>query len=233
MGGNPNFSEEIVARCYGVIAGNQFIADHYLKQADRVWVVPTSIDTERWRPSESRPATRWTIGWTGSRSNLKYLYLIEEPLADFLASHSESKLLVVCDEKPVFKKIRASRWQFELWSPENEVELVQQMNVGLMPLPDTEWARGKCSLKMILYMAVGIPVIVSPVGHNKEVMQWDRIGLPANSANDWHEALLALFNDKELSAGLGSAGREVVMERYSVNKNAGVLAEIFRKVASA
>lgn len=233
LGGNPNFSEEIVARCYGVIAGNQFIADHYLKQTDRVWVVPTAVDTERWKPPKSKPATKWTIGWIGTKSNLDYLYMIEEPLADFLASHSDSQLLVVCDEKPVFKKIQSSSWQFGRWSPEREVGLVQQMDVGLMPLPDTEWTRGKCSLKMLLYMAVRIPVIASPVGHNNEVMHWNNVGIPAETADEWHQALLTLFKDREFAAGLGLAGREVVVEHYSVRRNAGILAEIFRTVASA
>jgi glycosyltransferase involved in cell wall biosynthesis len=231
LAGKPNFSEEIAARCFGVIAGNQFIADHYQKHSDRVWVVPTSVDTDRWRPAPDNEKAGWTIGWTGTKSNLEYLYVIEEALADFLAQHADSRLLILCDEKPVFNKIAAARWRFERWSSEKEVQVIQQMNVGLMPLPDMEWTRGKCSLKMLLYMAVGIPVVASPVGHNKEVLQWNEVGFAANTANDWYEALSSLFNDRDLAARLGNAGREVVTERYSVHVNAVALARIFREVA--
>jgi len=232
LGGQPNFSEEIAAQCYGVIAGNQFIADHYQKHSERVWVVPTSVDTDRWRPSPKNEKAPWTIGWTGTKSNLEYLYTIEEALADFLARHPDSRLLILCDEKPVFNQIAASQWHFERWSPENEVAVIQQMNVGLMPLPDTEWTRGKCALKMLVYMAAGLPVVVSPVGLNREVLHWQEVGFAATSANDWYDALVALFNNRDLATRLGATGREVVEEHYSVATNAPLLAKIFQEVAT-
>jgi len=233
LAGSPNFSEEIASRCHGVIAGNQFIADHYKKLGMHVWVVPTSVDTIRWNPAENNRRDRWTIGWTGSKTNLEYLYLIERPLADFLVHHRDSRLLILCDERPVFNKISDAHWQYERWSPEKEIKVVQQMDVGLMPLPDTNWSRGKCSLKMLLYMSVGIPVIVSPVGHNREVLKWDEVGFAANDDHEWYQALSTLFKDTDLAVRLGNAGREVVREHYSVHKTAVDLASIFRDVASS
>ena len=229
--GQPHFSEQIAARSFGVIAGNQFIADHYRQYTEHVWLVPTSVDTNLWKPVE-RQTDPWTVGWIGSRSNLKFLHMIEEPLAAFLADHSDARLLVVCDEKPEFKKIMAAQWRFAQWSADREVELVQQMNVGLMPLPDTDWARGKCSFKMLLYMAVGLPVVVSPVGHNREVMHWDDVGFAATTATEWYDALSSIFKDSRLADRLGQAGRTVVETHYSVAVNAQVLATIFREVAS-
>jgi glycosyltransferase involved in cell wall biosynthesis len=227
-----SFSEKIVELCDGVIAGNQYIADHYREQGARTWVVPTSIDTNVWRPLERKRAhASWTIGWIGSASNLPYLYEIEEPLADFLNDHDDAQLQLVCDREPAFKKIPAHRLRFVRWSPETEVALVQEMNVGLMPLPLTEWTLGKCAFKMISYMAVGIPVIVSPIGVNREILEQAQVGLRADTANEWYDALHALYEDRELGTRMGAAGRMLVEEKYSVTSNVVALASIFREVA--
>jgi glycosyltransferase involved in cell wall biosynthesis len=227
------FSEEIAELCDGVIAGNQYIADHYRQQGARTWVVPTSIDTSVWIPAGERERARWTIGWIGSQSNLPYLYEIEEPLAEFLGGHDGAELLVVCDREPSFKKIAAPGWRFVRWSPRVEVRLVQEMNVGLMPLADTEWTRGKCAFKMISYMAVGIPVIVSPVGVNREVLGQPEVGLAAGRADEWYDALCTLYENRGLGSSMGAAGRRLVEEKYSVNRNVLALASIFREVAGA
>ncbi|HVS81084.1 MAG TPA: glycosyltransferase family 4 protein [Pyrinomonadaceae bacterium] len=230
--GDSAFSEEIAIKCYGVIAGNEFLAEHYRCAGARVWVVPTSIDTDRWQPLPKPQDRSWVVGWTGTSSNLRCLESLEEPLADFLTQHPETKLVVVCDRKPSFKRISPDQWSFERWSRAREVQLVQRMDVGLMPLPDTEWSLGKCAFKMIIYMAVGIPVVVSPIGANKDVLQQADVGLAAVTVNDWFEALRLLFHDRERAAGLGSAGRQLVEDNYSVGKNAGALARIFQEAAS-
>jgi glycosyltransferase involved in cell wall biosynthesis len=229
--GDSSFSEDIAIKSYGVIAGNEFLAEHYRAAGARVWVVPTSIDTDRWRPLSKPQDSPWVVGWTGTSSNLPCLESLDEPLADFLAQHPEAELLVVCDRRPSFKKISSARWSFERWSKDREVKLVQRMDVGLMPLPDTEWSLGKCAFKMIVYMAVGIPVVVSPIGANREVLQQADVGLAAANANDWYEALRILFGDRKRAAALGSAGRQLVEDNYSVGKNAGALARIFEEAA--
>jgi len=227
------FSEKIAGLCDGVIAGNHFIADHYRQHHQRVWVVPTSIDTEVWQPAAGRAeGTRWMIGWIGSASNLPFLYEVEEALARFLNEHRQAHLRVVSDREPSFKRISQSSWSFARWSPEGEVRLVQEMDVGLMPLPDTDWTRGKCAFKMISYMAVGLPVVVSPVGVNSEILGLGQVGLAAATSDEWYDALAALFADRSLARAMGAEGRKVVSEHYSVNRNVSRLAEIFREVAS-
>src|SRR5687768_13394597 len=158
-----DFSAEIAQHCDGVIAGNQFLADHYQRVGARVWVVPTAVDTDIWQPAKRRH-NEWTVGWIASWSNLQFLYEIEEPLAQFLHEHPGSRLLIVCTRKPSFKKLSDTNWEFVPWSAENEVQMVQQMDVGLMPLRDDEWSKGKCGLKALEYMAVGLPIIITPVG---------------------------------------------------------------------
>lgn len=227
----PSFSERLAQLCDGVIAGNEFIADHYRKFCARVWTIPTSLDTARWRPGPPVRRDDWTIGWTGTSSNLKYLYLIEEALADFLCENKQTQLLVVCDRRPVLKRLPAEGWRFVRWSAESEIRLIQEMDVGLMPLPDTEWARGKCALKMIMYLAVGIPAIVSPVGVSKELLNQRDVGLAARNTNEWFEALRRLFRDREVAARLGAAGRKLVEERFSVTTNLPKLAAVIHEIA--
>lgn len=225
-----DFSEEIVRRCAGVIAGNQYLADHYERIGARVWLVPTSVDTDLWTAGPYRDEG-FTVGWIGSWSNLKFLYQIEEPLADFLSENHDARLLVVCDREPSFARISKERVQYARWSVDNEVELVQQMNVGLMPLDESESARGKCGFKMLSYMSVGLPVVVSPVGVNKEILERDEIGFAAPSSNEWYQALKMLHQEAGLRKRMGEAGRRVVLDHYSVKATAPKLAKIFREVA--
>jgi glycosyltransferase involved in cell wall biosynthesis len=231
--GTPDFSEKIVSYCDGVIAGNRFLAQHYEKVGARVWIVPTSIDTNVWRPQTTRQESKeWTIGWIGTSSNTKYLNLVGEPITDFLAEHSDVRLLIVCDRKPAFTRIPTNRWHFSSWSLDREIRVVQEMDAGLMPLEDTEWTRGKCGFKMLAYMALGLPVIVSPVGANEEILSYREVGFAARTASDWYEALQRLYQDREMARRMGTAGRSVVEEHYSVERNAKLLANIFREVAN-
>jgi glycosyltransferase involved in cell wall biosynthesis len=231
--GQPDFSAEIARRCDGVIAGNRFLQEHYEQAGARVWLVPTSVDSEQWQPLVARPDQPWTIGWIGSWSNLKFLYDIEAPLAQFLTEHPEAQLLIVSDRQPAFTKLGDHQWRFAEWSAETEISMVQQMDVGLMPLHDSEEARGKCGFKMLTYMSVGLPVIVSPVGVNKEILGYDEVGFGASSENDWYAALRRLFEEADLGPRLGTQGRKVVTEHYSVKANAPKLAAIFHEVVDA
>jgi glycosyltransferase involved in cell wall biosynthesis len=228
-----DFSAEIVQHCDGVIAGNQFLADHYKRLGTKVWLVPTAVDTDEWQPPTQRVDKDWTIGWIASWSNLEFLYDIEEPLAQFLDDHPGSRLLIVCTRKPAFKKLSDKKWEFVQWSAENEVRMVQQMDVGLMPLRDDSWSRHKCGLKALEYMAVCLPIVISPVGVNAAILGFDEVGFPATTGNDWYAALKRLFTESELGPRMGAAGRKVVQEHYSVTANAPKLADIFREVADS
>ena len=231
--GRRDFSGRIAAESFGVIAGNEFIAEHYRRHCERVWVVPTSVETRAWRPPAVREPGPWTVGWIGTSSNLPHLLAIEEPLAEFLSQHADARLLVVCDREPSLKSIPPRARNFVRWSDENEVASVQGMDAGLMPLPDTEWARAKCALKMLLYMAVGVPVITSPVGVGAGLIERSGVGVAASSPDEWYEALRLLFDCGETARAMGAAGRRLAEGEYSVVRNSVRLAEIFREAASA
>ena len=231
--GPPGYSEATAARCRGVIAGNAFIAKHYEGVAERVWIVPTSVDTDRWAPRLRSGGRPWTVGWIGTGGNLDYLSAIEEPLTDFLRAHSDARLLVVSNRKPELRKLPSEAWRFEPWSAEREVELVASMDLGLMPLPETEWGKGKCGAKMLLYMAMGLPVLVSPVGSNAEILSAGNVGLGPRTKEEWSAGLTRFYDNRNLASECGAAGRRIVQQSYSVAANAPRLAEIFREAARA
>ncbi|HYO62563.1 MAG TPA: glycosyltransferase family 4 protein [Pyrinomonadaceae bacterium] len=223
--------ERIAERSRGVVAGNEFLADYFRRRGARVWVVPTCVDTDRWRPAPRSERDAWVVGWSGTASNLKYLYEIEEPLAEFLNGRDEARLLVVSDAEPRFEKIPRGRWQFARWSAASEVRLAQRFDVGLMPLAATDWERGKCGCKMLTYMAVGAATIASPVGVGGDIMRRGEVGLAATTRDDWYNALVRLYDDRALASRLGATGRRLAAEHYSVTRHAATLAAIFRQVA--
>jgi glycosyltransferase involved in cell wall biosynthesis len=180
-----------------------------------------------------RLAYPYVIGWTGTAGNLKYLEGIEEPIGEFLRHHRDWQLWVVADEPPSFRKIPANRFRFIRWSPDTEALVVQRMQIGLMPLQDNEWTRGKCSFKMLQYMASGVPCIVSPVGMNADILKLGRVGLSARNEDEWYEALLTLSGDSELAHTMGSAGRTIAEQYFDTSvvghRLAQVLMSLIRK----
>jgi glycosyltransferase involved in cell wall biosynthesis len=242
--GRPDFARRIAARCAGVIAGNDRIADHFRGAAPRVWTVPTAVDTEVWKPAPGAGAGEgltagtasangeaFIIGWSGTHWNLPYLYAIEETLARFMTDHAAARMLVVCDRRPRFRRLPADRVDFQRWSPAIEVDALRRMSAGIMPLPDDEWGRAKCATKMLCAMAVGLPVVVSPVGAAAEILRQGPLGLAARRAEDWYDGLAQLCADPPRAAAMGRAGRRVAVERHSAAETAKLLAAIFSEVS--
>jgi glycosyltransferase involved in cell wall biosynthesis len=242
--GRPDFARRIAARCAGVIAGNARIADHFRGAAPRVWTVPTAVDTEVWKPAPgagageglaagnaSASGEAFVIGWSGTHWNLPYLYAIEETLAGFMTDHAAARMLVVCDRRPRFRRLPAGRVDFQRWSPAIEVDALRRMSAAIMPLPDDEWGRAKCATKMLCAMAVGLPVVVSPVGAAAEILCQGPLGLAACRAEDWYDGLAQLCADPPRAAVMGRAGRRVAVERHSAAETAKLLAAIFSEVS--
>lgn len=217
-----------------VICGNSFLADWFSRWNGNVEIIPTPVDTDHFQP-DGRRATkeRFTILWTGSSSNLPYLYDIEEALYAVLDANPKAFLRVVSNEAPRFARIPADRYDFVRWSEQGEVRLIQESDAGLMPLRDTVWERGKCSFKMLSYMACGLPVVVSNVGMNVEVLGRGTVGFGADTRDDWVGAIEQLMARPSLGESMGQSGREVVEAHYSVKVNAKRLGDAIRSVAGA
>ncbi len=235
LGGVGDFAERIAGECAGVIAGNAYIAEHFRPVAKKVWIVPTSVDPARWAPPEddrrSASGGRFVVGWTGTSGNFPYLQAIEAGLADFLRSHPGAEFLVVADREPRWTLLPPAQTRYVKWTEPGEVAAVHQMDVGLMPLADEDWARGKCAAKMLVYMAAGLPVVVSPVGVNAEVLAEDAVGFAATTPESWSERLGYLHDHREEGRAMGVRGRAVVARGYSIAANAARLAAVFEAIA--
>lgn len=198
-----------------ILCGNNYLANHFEKFG-AVEVVPTAVDANRFIPSSApNIGQRQIIGWSGSSSGLKYVYGIESAIKEILLRYPNSFLKIVSDCEPIFKSLPQERIIYERWTAEREVEVLQEFTIGIMPLEDDPWARGKCSFKMLTYMAVGIPVVVSPVGMNGDLLMQTSCGYGASSKDDWVSAISAILANVRLASSMGAAGRKLVEKNYS------------------
>ena len=221
--------------CDSIICGNAFLADHFSQWNRNVTIIPTAVDTDRFCPANIDSSDHSIIGWSGGKSGLPELYRIEEALSTVLTMHPRAVIRVLCDGPPQFRNIPAERIDYVPWSPETELPAIQQMTVGLMPLTDTLWNRGKCSYKMLLSMACAVPMVVSPTGMNQEVLRLGDGALSADSSADWVERLDMLLSNPADAARRGQAGREIVVKHFSLGSVTPLLASelAFRAAVAA
>ncbi len=218
-----------------IVAGNSYLADWFSKYCKKVYILPTAIDVNRYIKRDDSKIThkeKFTIGWTGLASNYKFLKLIEQPLKDFLNDHPDSELLLIAQRPWQSTEIPAERIKFVPWNEQIEAAALQQMSVGVMPLPDNEWTRGKCSFKMLQYMAAGVPVIVSPVGMNKEVLAKGEVGFAATSPDQWRETFETLYKNREMQIKYGNNARTIIEKHFSSETVARELAGIFKSLVN-
>jgi glycosyltransferase involved in cell wall biosynthesis len=212
-----NFARKIASVCDRVIAGNDYLANHYVQFCRDVVVMPTGVDSAIYVPGAKDPnAQQLIVGWIGTSANFPYLRQIESALAQFLAKTPDAHLLIISNISPAFEQIDPTRWSFRQWSEAREVSDIQSMDIGIMPLADSEWARGKCSFKMLQYMSCGLPVIVSPVGMNAQVLVQGNLGLAASSDDDWIDALDLLAQSSSIRNVMGVVGRKIVEAHFAV-----------------
>lgn len=226
------FAHRVAARCDIVIAGNAYVAEYFAKEHRRVTILPTAVDCDRFVPPAAPRTGAVVLGWSGTSSGLRYLVDIAPALAEVLRARPQVRLRIMADVRPEMPELPPAQVEFVRWHPDVEVAAIQTMDIGLMPLPDTPWERGKCSFKMLLYMACGVAVVVSPVGMNVEVLAAGSVGLAARTLDEWKQALAALVDDREMIVRMGTAGRLVVEARYSANVVGPRLAEVLRNVAT-
>jgi hypothetical protein len=214
-----------------IVCGNTFLANHFSHWNSNVTVIPTAVNTAWYRPRHAGNTSRTLImGWTGTSGNFPFLYAIEGALIRVFEHCGQAKLLVVADRPPQFKLLPASRIEFEHWTPRTEQAAFDRMSIGLMPLADTDWCNGKCSYKMLCYMAAGLPVVVTAAGMNRQVLALGEVGLSADSEREWVDALIALLDNPRLRRNMGAAGRAVVEERFSLKRLTQQYAAVFHSL---
>jgi glycosyltransferase involved in cell wall biosynthesis len=201
--------------CAYVAGGNPMLRDYGLTLNSRTILLPTVVNTNYYKPTSQADNKVIRIGWSGSASTNKHcLPLLKEPIMA-LAKELNFEFVVISNEDPDIEW-EGVHHQFIKWKAEQEVEQLQTFDIGLMPLNDNEFERGKCGLKAIQYMALGIPALVSPVGVNAEIVEHGLSGYHCVSVNDWKQYILKLSSDKTLRIEMGNRARQRVEAGYSV-----------------
>jgi glycosyltransferase involved in cell wall biosynthesis len=211
-----------IAGATTVIAGNPYLAQYARRVNQNVQIIPTVVDLARYLPA-ARPADApFTVGWIGSPSTSEYLKALAAPLK-ILCSEGECRIRLVGAGGLSLPELPLENIP---WSEQAEIAEIQQFDVGIMPLPDEPWACGKCGFKLIQYMGCGIPVVASPVGVNREIVDHGKNGFLAQDGGQWLEALRSLRDDHELRRRMGEAGRHKVEQNYSLQVAAPMLLSV-------
>lgn len=213
---------------YKVSCGNEYLRGFALRFNPNAICNPTTIDCEKINSVESltnhQPTDTLIIGWTGSHSTLKYLCLIEPVLQEIEKQFPQVSFLVIADQAPT---LRLSRTTFVKWDAVTEVTDLMKIDIGIMPLPDDEWTKGKCGFKALQYMSLGIPAVASPVGVNKIIINHGVNGFLCHTETEWLVCLKQLITDGNLRHHTGMEGRKKVISNYSVSSNASNFLGLF------
>lgn len=204
-----------------VVVGNDYLRGRaQAAGAGRIELLPTAVDTCRYSVSCNVSGKPVTIGWIGSPSTVQYLNLVVPALRNLIASRGVR--IVAIGARP--EQLADIPVEVRPWSEKSEVEEIQQFDIGIMPLTDEPWERGKCGYKLIQYMACGRPVVASPVGINQQIVDHGINGFLAETEEDWVQALRTLRDDRALRIKMGIAARRKVESEYSLQDQCSAIA---------
>jgi len=220
--------DTVMRRAALVIVGNEYLAERASRAgAHRIEYLPSVVDCERYVPSSGNSGKVFTIGWIGTPSSARYLQKLAPALKEVCRNNLARLVLVGSGE------VNLPDVPLEIlpWSEATEVVDIQSFDVGIMPLEDTPWERGKCGYKLIQCMACGLPVVASPVGVNRQIVEHGTNGFLAESLDEWIRALSDLRDNHDLRIRMGSAAREQIAKNYSLQANAPRLLTLIRSAA--
>ncbi len=228
---DPEQTQKLSSGCKAVIAGNLYLKELALQYNPNVFLIPTPVDTQRFCPKTNPPVKKSkdiVIGWIGTPDGINYVRLLEKVLQD-LAAKYPIRLKWVTRKQGVTYSIPGVPTEIVDWSYEREVQEMQEFDVGVMPLPSTEWVKGKCGLKLLQYMALGLPTVSSRLGTNCDIIEEGVDGFLASDAKEWVERLSQLIENAELRKTMGAAARRKALAKYSLEKTAPLLAKVLRE----
>ena len=221
--------DNTLSLCDQVWAGNQFLAERAQQINANTFMLPTAIDMARYGTSCAKPSDTIDLVWIGSSSTGKYLAEILPTLEKAAKIEPRLRLKIIADFTLTSDvlQIQALRWQHD-----SEVRELQSAHIGIAPMPDTPWTRGKCALKVLQYMASRLPVISSNAGANAEVITHERTGLLVSTEQQWIDAIVALAQSPETIKKMGDAGYDVCQQHYSLSAcSEKMLAQLQRLVS--
>lgn len=213
---------------YAISCGNQYLCDFAKQFNSRVYLNPTTIDTENLHNpllyQKKSNEGIINIGWTGTHSTLKYLEAIIPAIKTLEIQFPNLRFVVIANTNP---SCALSSFRFVPWSKETEILDLMQLDIGLMPLTDDVWAKGKCGFKLLQYLALGIPAIATPVGVNTSIIEPGVNGFLCDSLKLWEEKIKVLIESAELRKKMGESGRTKILNHYSVNSNSSIFLSLF------
>jgi glycosyltransferase involved in cell wall biosynthesis len=214
---------------YKVSTGNEYLRKFAAQYNPRAIYNPTTIDTEYVHNPNihtiHRSAEKIVIGWTGSHSTLKYLRELAPVFQILHQKFPNISILVIANQPPDFE---LPALDFRPWSEATEITDLLQADIGVMPLPDDQWANGKCGFKALQYMALTLPAVAAPVGVNKRIIIDGENGFLCSTESEWEERLAQLITDESLRKKMGLAGRRKVINEYSISSNRDNFLSLFK-----
>lgn len=213
---NHNKTSKIISWSKVVIAGNSYLSNYARQFNNNTLIIPTTIDTSYHLPEKKQKNTedKIIIGWTGSDTTIRHFkmaYPIFEEIAKLFPGKIEYRLI---SNKPV--NDAPVEVNFIAWNKQSEIDDLAQIDIGIMPLPDDEWSRGKCGFKGLQYMALSIPSVMSPIGANVDIIENGINGYLPKSDEEWVKVLSDLIKNKEQRINIGLNGRKTIETKYSV-----------------
>ena len=216
---NENKMRSLVSLSKACICGNDYLADFAKQYNPNTYIIPTPIDTDKFVSNRPVSDDSITIGWTGTSGN--YAYFTQEmihDIKDLLLKYPKVDFLFICDREP--DKKFDFPYTFIPWNDETEVNDLKKIDIGLMPLVDSPWTKGKCGFKLIQYGSISIPSVASDVGVNADVVLNEKSGYLVNKDQpNWKEDIEKLINDPQIRESMGKTARAHVENEYSVKKN--------------
>lgn len=213
---SPGKTARLITISDMVFTGNQYLADYALQYNDNVKIVPTTINTDEYKRAPlTHTDDKVCIGWTGSITTIQHFEYATPVLRRLKEKYGDKIVFKVIGDRNYSHK--GLGIQGMPWNKENEIKELSTFDIGIMPLPDDNWSKGKCGLKGLQYMALEIATVMSPVGVNCEIIQDGVNGFLAGKEEEWVEKLSLLIDDKQLRERMGKEARKTVKERYSKN----------------
>lgn len=201
-----------------VICGNEYLAEFSLNYNKNTFIVPTTTDTTKFVPLKERDTDYITVGWTGTSGNYEnFTPSLLNALKKIILEYKNVRILFICDKKPPEKFDFI--YDFIYWNSKTELKDLQKIDIGLMPLKDSTWTRGKCGFKLIQYGSIGIVSIGSNVGVNNEIILDTKSGYLIDDESQWFEKITTLVEDKSLRDSMGISARKHIEDNYSTIGN--------------
>lgn len=224
-------TKRIIACSDLIIAGNRYLADYASQFNSNVLIIPTTIDTEEYLPKpEAEDLKKIVIGWSGSITTIKHFELAIPFLTALKSKYgSQIEISVIGDGSYRNESLGIIG---KPWNKATELKDLCSFDIGIMPVPNDDWSKGKCGLKGLQYMALSIPAVMSPVGVNSEIIQDGTNGFLADTTDEWVDKVSKLIDSKELRSKLGAAARKTVVEHYSVESQKQNYINAFEKAIS-